>query len=140
MTLLFAPIAFPVSDFEYEDCLGTGLSDSIMESLGTYATLGLTMILWFVIIVASMIVIACVCKKNKEGMKKLMGLGVCALVILTLVYVGLALLFIGLALLGTVNSLATGLLTGFSGIIEALELYMAIRDLQDVKNKVGLGG
>ena len=111
-----------------------------MESLGTYATLGLTMILWFVIIVASMIVIACVCKKNKEGMKKLMGLGVCALVILTLVYVGLALLFIGLALLGTVNSLATGLLTGFSGIIEALELYMAIRDLQDVKNKVGLGG
>ena len=140
LTFLFAPIAFPVSDFDYDVCLGTGLSDSIMESLSTYATLGLTMLLWFFIIVGVLIVVAIVCKKNEKAKKDLFKIGGCVLCILILIYAVLALLFIALALLGTLNSLATGLLTGFSGVIEGLELYMAFREVQDTKNKVGLGG
>lgn len=67
LTLLFAPIAFPISDFDYDECLGTGLSDSIMNSLGTYATLGLTMLLWIAVIVGAILVVKCVCKKDSEG-------------------------------------------------------------------------
>ena len=139
LTFLFAPIAFPVSDFDYGECIATGLSDSIMESLDSYATVGFTMLLWALIVIAAIIIVRLVCRKNEEAKKSLTQLGTCVLVVIFFVYGALALLFIVLALLGTLNSLATGLLTGFSGIIEGIELYMAVREVQDVSNKVGLG-
>ena len=140
LTFLFAPIAFPVSDFDYGICIATGLSDSIMESLDSYAQVGLTMLLWAIIVIAAMIIVRLVCKKNEEAKKGLTQIGACILVIIIFVYGALALLFIVLAFLGTLNSLATGILTGFSGVIEGIELYMAVRETQDVSNKVGLSG
>lgn len=88
-----------------------------MNSLGTYATLGLTMLLWIAVVVGAIIVVKCVCKKDSEGQKKLMGCGALILIIILLFYLGLALLFIVLALLGTITSLATGLVTGIGGVI-----------------------
>ena len=61
--------------------------------------------------------VKCVCKKDSEGQKKLMGCGALILIIILLFYLGLALLFIVLALLGTITSLATGLVTGIGGVI-----------------------
>lgn len=129
LTFLFAPIAFPVSDFDYDTCVGTGLTDSIMESLGTYATLGLSLLLYVFIIVAVLLVIVCVCKKNKKAIEGLGKIGICAIIIIMLIYLVVALIFVVLALLGTAESLATGLLTGFAGVVEGLELYVAFRDL-----------
>ena len=70
-----------------------------MNSLGTYATLGLTMLLWIAVVVGAIIVVKCVCKKDSEGQKKLMGCGALILIIILLFYLGLALLFIVLAVL-----------------------------------------
>ncbi len=134
-TLLFAPIAFPISDFDYDDCIGTGLSDAIMESLSTYATLGLTMLIWMGVTIAAMIIVHFVCKKDKEGSKKLMAIAGCVLLIMGFLYFCLAMIFIVLAFLGTLKSIATGLLTGIGGIIEALELYAAIREAKDTTEK-----
>lgn len=98
-----------------------------MNDLGTYATLGLTMLLWIAVIVGAIIVIKCICKKGSEGEKKLVGCGALVLVVICLFYFALALLFIVLALLGTITSLATGLVTGIGGVIEGIELYAAFR-------------
>lgn len=140
LTFLFAPIAFPVSDFGYEECIVTGLSDSIMESLDSYATVGFTMLLWALIVIAAIVVVRLVCMKNEEAKKGLTQIGACVLTVIIFVYGALALLFIVLAFLGTLNSLATGLLTGVGGVVEFIELYMAFREVQDVSNKVGLSG
>ncbi len=140
LTFLFAPIAFPVADFDYDDCIATGLSDSIMDDLSTYATLGLTMLIWMIVILACMVLIKVVCKKDKEGSAKLLKIGLIVLFVFIVLYGILALLFLVLAFLGTVESLATGAVTGFSGIVEGVELYVAFRETQDVSNKVGLSG
>lgn len=64
-----------------------------------------------------------------------MGCGGLILIVICLFYLGLALLFIVLALLGTITSLATGLVTGIGGVIEGIELYAAFREVQDTAQK-----
>lgn len=44
MTLFFGPLSFPLSDFDYETCIETHLTPSIMKNLGTYSTLGVTLL------------------------------------------------------------------------------------------------
>ena len=45
MTLFFGPLSFPLSDFDYKTCIETHLTASIMEDLGTYSTLGVTLLI-----------------------------------------------------------------------------------------------
>ena len=120
LTFLFAPIAFPVSDFDYSECVATGLSDSIMESLDSYSTLGLTMLIWIGVIIGAMVLIQLVCRKDSENKQGLLKCGATILFIILLIYGILALLFLVLAFMGTLNSLLTGIATGIGGIVELI--------------------
>ena len=139
LIFLFVPLAFSFSDFDYSECVATGLSDSIMESLDSYSKLGLTMLIWIGVIIGAMVLILLVCWKDSENKEGLLKLGLIILFVILLVYAILALLFLVLAFMGTLISLLTGLAMGIGGIVEFIILCQAFREEQDVSSKVGLG-
>lgn len=120
LTFLFAPLCFPLADFDYDDCIATGLSDDVMNKLGTYSSVGFTMLIALAIIIGVVIVLHVVCKKFDETKKKwvncFMGFGY----LIALFYVIIAFMFLIFAFLGTLVSLGTGILVGVGGIIEGI--------------------
>ena len=128
LTFLMAPIAFPITDFTYEDCLKTGLTDTVMNHLPEFAIMALITLLVIAAIIIVLLVVLLACKEklnnSDDENKKCCTCSTVLQVFFFIVYFVVAATFLVLGFFGSLNSLVTAVVTTFSGFVEIFKFAL----------------